>query len=501
MENAGESRKRAKGESSLIKISALDRSEEDSGASIGGKIDSSTAAASAHQDAEERRIPPRATSASGRHTGAESSDNKEEGNMEKKRDREKKRRSEITNAVERLSQTIAKIEQPRGRVDATAWNIVSEYTRNSPSSGLFPHAAGAPVATTATSASGRDADNKKGGNKKQNTISSNPPSSSFNRQQQQNRTHVISNACDLIERLHAENLHLKEQLRHFMRGGGVDGSNTIVDSNTQNTAGMSNILARPTNSTMENNQASSSSTNPSSTPSSSLSQSNQGAHFPRQAQPSSLVPILPLNDSRGQAVLRNSGPSLHQQQEGDMLQFHQLQRMRNDSQLGNPALHQHQQSLLMQHAPFQQPGNNSSRGGLPGMQNMLGGGLPPNPSGDLLNMMLASGRGPMHNQQHPMNNMAHSEPNLLMSQLDPHYQQDISLQQYLLARSLHSQRDPHSNQDSSGASGDNSALRGPGGSGFRNRRDDMPPGTGGGSNIGGGGTSGAGGGGFNTSRP
>ncbi len=135
------------------------------------------------------------------------------------------------------------------------------------------------------------------------------------------------------------------------------------------------------------------------------------------------------------------------------------------------------------------------------MQNMLGGGLPPNPSGDLLNMMLASGRGPMHNQQHPMNNMAHSEPNLLMSQLDPHYQQDISLQQYLLARSLHSQRDPHSNQDSSGASGDNSALRGPGGSGFRNRRDDMPPGTGGGSNIGGGGTSGAGGGGFNTSRP
>ena len=495
-------RKRAKIEAStknnIVKASNLTRAKapltSDTSAVTTTSTPAPEASSVAAQEADDHHLPPRGPSASGRELGFESSDHQEEGNMEKKRDREKKRRSEITNAVERLSQTIAKIEQPRGRVDTTAWNIVAEYARSSPSSSLFPHPTASPVAVAAisiaptTSASAGDADNKKSSsNTKQPSLSSTTTSScasssSFNRQQQQNRTHVISNACDLIEKLQAENLQLKEQLRLFVRGSGADGSNLSIGDNSSNTniaGAMSNLLAHPTtNNNLDNAPSAGAATTVSSIIApSSHPQSKQVVHFPQQQQTSSSshVPILPLNDSRGSAMFRNRLPPPFNQQQGEeILHLRQLQQIQQDSQLASPALHQHQQPLLMQHQ-FSQSGNSGR--GLQGMQTVLGGGggalraqLPPNPSGDLLNMVLGAGGrgGQMPNQQHPMNNMAHPESNLLLTQLDQQYQQDLSLQQYLLVRSLHSQRDAHQNTNSNATTlGENNLFRG--GGGFHHR--------------------------------
>jgi hypothetical protein len=451
-----------------------------------GKDDTSSRS---EQISSDRHLPPR-NSGSTRHHMPDSSDPKEEGSMEKKRDREKKRRSEITHAVERLSQTVAKIEQPsRG----AAWNLVNDYTSNSPSSGPFPHPSGSPSAVTTigatnSSATG-DIDNKRSTSNSKNAPSSLSAasgvgsSSSFNpRQQQQNRTHVISNACDLIDRLYAENIQLKKQLRLFV-GSGAPPTNSqnlamVGDDSNSNS---SNLLSNPKGSRLENPASGGTAPTPVSTSttgvtSSALSRNppKQGTHYFPQQQPnapSPFVPILSRNENRtSTSGLRNRLPPLSQQRQqspgGDhLLQLHQLQQIQQQhhaDNLGNPVLNQ--QSLLMQHQ-FLPSGGVDGRE-MERMQNVLGNAalraplLPPHQRGpgNLLDMVvLAGGHGRMPNQSQ-RSSLAHpvDQSNLLQ------YQQDLSLQQYLLARSLHSQRDPQQNVDPNATMGDNNMYRGMG---------------------------------------
>ncbi len=100
-------------------------------------------------------------------------DLEEKGQMERKRHREKKRRSEITNAVEKLSTTMNKIDPSR-----------TEGRRLKTS---------------------EDGDQNKAAG---SSSSLHPPS-----YRSLNRTEIISNACEIMERLSEENQKLKEQIR------------------------------------------------------------------------------------------------------------------------------------------------------------------------------------------------------------------------------------------------------------------------------------------------
>lgn len=388
------------------------------------------------------------SAATGSDDNIDLSENKD-GHMEKKRDREKKRRSEITNAVERLSQTMSKVE-PRG-IEVSAWS--NEYA-NSPSltSSLSHHASGA---------SGRpligDPEQK---NVKKPPLITGISSSSLNRQQQ-NRTNVIINACDLIERLHAENLQLKEQLKLFVVGGNsASGPNVTIGgpSSTNsniNSQGTSVLMARPI---INDNPSGPVPSNPMESP-------PLPSHLPQQT--SSFGTNHPI-DRHSPTVLRNSLPFDHQQQE--ILHLQQLQHMQQERQLANSA---RQQSMLMQQQ-FSQGGMNPRRAP-GGMHNVLGSGpyatMPSEPGGNVVNMILGGGRHlPAQHHQRTTGNMVGSENNLLLSsQLDQQLQRDqLSLQQFLLARSLQT---PHGAQNASSAGPPGDSMYG---GDFQHPRDGRP---------------------------
>jgi|EP00979_Chaetoceros_neogracilis_P006622 hypothetical protein len=132
------------------------------------------------------------SSAKRKNSGKQSSDEDindvvDEDQMERKRHREKKRRFEITHAVERLSKTMVKIDP-----DAMKTSENNEFDGGTGRiNGKRPngHAAGSAL------------------------------SQSFHRSL--NRTDVISSACDLMERLYKENQRLKEDVRVLTRNGNL----------------------------------------------------------------------------------------------------------------------------------------------------------------------------------------------------------------------------------------------------------------------------------------
>lgn len=126
---------------------------------------------------------------SGIHSSDEDiSDVVDKDQMERKRHREKKRRFEITHAVERLSKTMIKIDP-----DAMKTPDSDEF----PGSGV------------------RGINGKKSlGQRAGGSLSQ-----SFHRSL--NRTDVISSACDLMERLYKDNKRLKEEVRLLERDGNL----------------------------------------------------------------------------------------------------------------------------------------------------------------------------------------------------------------------------------------------------------------------------------------